>query len=178
MIDVSARIIVVVGNPKSKSRTMQVAEAVAERVARASNAHIAAQIDLCDYASELFSWPNEELAGLSSSVADADIVIVASPTYKASYTGMLKAFLDRYPNNGLLGTTAVPVMTASDPVHGLAVESTLRPLLVELGASVPTRGLFFLIHQIAMLDQVVDEWADVNLTNSAILGPLRRIVPQ
>jgi len=32
---------------------------------------------------------------------------------KASYTGMLKAFFDRYGNNGLAGVTAVPVMTGA-----------------------------------------------------------------
>ena len=51
-------------------------------------------------------------------------------------------FLDRYGNNGLAGTVAVPVMTGGWPGHLLAVEVHLRPVLVELGATVPARGLF------------------------------------
>ena len=63
-------------------------------------------------------WPK----GLDAEVAAADVVVVASPTYKAAYTGMLKAFLDRYGNNGLAGTVAVPVMTGGWAGHSLAVD--------------------------------------------------------
>ena len=55
---------------------------------------------------------------------------------------MLKAFLDRYGSNGLAGVVAVPVMTGGWPGHLLAVEVHLRPVLVELGATVPARGLY------------------------------------
>jgi len=72
------------------------------------------------------------------------VVVVASPTYKATYTGLLKAFLDRFPHQGLGGVTAIPLMLGASPVHSLATEHGLRPLLVELGASVPTRGLYVL----------------------------------
>jgi FMN reductase len=71
-------------------------------------------------------------------------VVVASPTYKATYTGLLKAFLDRFPHQGLGGVTAVPLMLGGSPAHTLAIEHGLRPLLVELGASVPTGGLYVL----------------------------------
>jgi FMN reductase len=121
-------------------------------------------IDLCDYARDIFRWPHDELAALALSVASADLAVFASPTYKASYTGLLKAFLDRYPNGGLTGLTAVPVMTGSDPIHGMAPEVALRPLLVELGASAPTRGLYFVMSQMGVVDQVLDEWAASNFT--------------
>ena len=77
-------------------------------------------------------------------MAASDVVIVASPTYKATYTGLLKVFLDRFPHQGLGGVTAIPLMLGAADTHALAVEHGLRPLLVELGASVPTRGLFVL----------------------------------
>lgn len=84
--------------------------------------------------------------------------MIASPTYKASYTGLLKAFLDRYPTNGLAGLTAVPVFTIGGDAHALAVEFTLRPLLVELGASVPTRGLSFATPRFDDRETILDEW--------------------
>jgi FMN reductase len=80
-------------------------------------------------------------------VAASEVVIVASPTYKATYTGLLKVFLDRFPHQGLGGVTAIPLMLGASDAHALAVEHTLRPLLVELGATVPTRGLFVLDSQ-------------------------------
>ena len=69
--------------------------------------------------------------------------MIASPTYKATYTGILKSLLDSVPHDGLAGVIAIPLMVAGDRVHALAVEVHLRPVLVELGAITPTRGLFF-----------------------------------
>jgi FMN reductase len=160
------RLVVVVGNPKPRSRTLAVAEMVAARVARAYGAIHVATVDLCDYADLMFRWPDDQLSVISKGVAAADMLIVASPTYKGSYTGLLKGFLDRYPFNALDGVTAIAVMTGSDPIHGLAPDYTLRPLLVELGASVPTKGLFFQIAQMGTAAAVVDQWAAANLPRS------------
>jgi FMN reductase len=165
---------IVVGNPKPQSRTLAVAEAVAERVAKATGAAVSRTVDLCDHAADLFQWPHEGLAALNDAVAASDYVVFASPTYKAAYTGLLKAFLDRYPNNGLAGVTAIPVMTGGSPTHAMAVDTSLRPVLVELGASLPTRGLFFVMSQMAELDAVVDDWAAQNLAAPAVLGPMTR----
>lgn len=162
---------IVVGNPKARSRTLAVAEAVAARVVDATGAEIARTVDLCDYAGDLFSWPHEGLQDLNDAVAASDCVVFASPTYKAAYTGLLKAFLDRYPNNGLAGVTAIPVMTGGSPTHAMAVETSLRPVLVELGASLPTRGLFFVMTQMAELESVVDGWAAESL---GMLGAMTR----
>lgn len=154
---------VVVGNPKPQSRTLEVAQTVAARVAAATGATIGRTVDLADFADHLFAWPSDLMAGLNEAVAASDIAVIATPTYKAAYTGMLKAFLDRYPHNGLDGVIAIPIMTIASAHHALAVETTLRPLLVELGAIVPTRGLSFCTPQMDALDTVVDEWAEANL---------------
>lgn len=166
------RISVVVGNPKKGSRTLRIAEGVARRVAAVTDAELLPPIDLIDYAPVMFNWPHDEMARLNQSVQDCELLVVASPTYKASYTGLLKAFLDRYPNDGLAGVTAIPVMTASSPHHALAVDFTLRPVLVELGASVPTRGLSFLMPEMDRFDEVLDRWAAENLTTPGIFAPL------
>ena len=114
------QIAVVTGNPKPASRTHGVALAVASTLSAAlagpgaaagtPGAHLV--VDLSEHAPSLFDSSATELSRLTAEVAAADIAIFASPTYKASYTGMLKAFLDRYGSNGLAGTIAVPVMTA------------------------------------------------------------------
>lgn len=159
---------VVVGNPKPRSRTFVIAEALADRVVEHLDAEKKVVIDLIDHADRIFQWPDDEMNELSQAVRTSDIVVVASPTYKASYTGLLKSFLDRYPNNALAGVRAIPILTASAPQHALAVEFTLRPLLVELGASVPTRGLYFSMSDMPRLDAVIDGWARENL--GALLG--------
>jgi FMN reductase len=168
-------IAVVTGNPKPASRTHGVALAVADAVAAAlggahpGGAHSGGAtperlvIDLADHAPRLFDWSDPELTGLNAAVAAADVAIFASPTYKASYTGLLKAFLDRYGSNGLAGVTAIGVMTGGWPGHLLAVEVHLRPVLVELGASVPSRGLYVTEPELADLDKAIARWSDAAL---------------
>src|SRR5262249_15931893 len=84
--------------------------------------------------------------------------VVASPTYKATYTGLLKVFLDRIAGGALLGQLAVPLMVAGAPQHALAVETHLRPLLIELGATCLTPGLCVLESHLDHVDGVIDAW--------------------
>ena len=112
-------------------------------------------IDLAEQTDEIFSWPSQKMAELNKRVADSDFAVFASPTYKATYTGLLKAFLDRYPANGLRGVTAISVMTGADFSHSMAPTVNLIPLLLELGATVPMRGLYFNTAQFDRLDALV-----------------------
>jgi FMN reductase len=129
---------------------------------------IAIVVDLALYSDQIFKWPSDQVAELSESVAQCDLLVVASPTYKATYTGLLKSFLDRYPMNGLDGVIAIPVMTGASQQHAMSIDVGLRPLLVELGASVPTRGLYFVI---AQMEEMVDAWANENLVPGRTIAP-------
>ena len=80
---------------------------------------------------------------LVTQVGAADLVVVASPTYKATYTGLLKIFLDRFAGGTGLRGVAVPLMLGGGPGDALAPEHTLRPLLDELGGRT-VRGLYVL----------------------------------
>jgi FMN reductase len=176
------RIVVVTGNPKPASRTHSVALAVAGSLASALTEPAGAPhlvVDLAEHASSLFDWSDPTLSRLTGEVAAADVAIFASPTYKAAYTGLLKAFLDRYGNNGLAGTVAVPVMTGGSAAHSLAVEVHLRPVLVELGATVPSRGLYVTEPELGDLNAAVARWevAAVPLIRSALAG-LNRLAPR
>ncbi|MEM9614266.1 MAG: NAD(P)H-dependent oxidoreductase [Actinomycetota bacterium] len=151
-------VIAVIGNPNPGGRTTTVAEAVATAIAGAEGT--TETVELATIAPHLFEWGNEDVSALTAKVAAADVIVTACPTYKATYTGLLKAFLDNYGNNGLAGCRAVPVMVGAAPHHALAPEVHLRPLLVELGASVPSRGLYVLESQMDDLDAVVGGWAE------------------
>ena len=80
------------------------------------------------------------MAELVAEVGAADLVVVASPTYKATYTGLLKLFLDRFSTDGLRGV-AVPLMLGAGPAHALAPELSLRPVLAEIGGTTGPRPL-------------------------------------
>lgn len=152
---------VLVGNPKAASRTRTVGEAVAARVLRATGgAEPIDVIELADLGPSLFDWSSGAVKDATARVAASRLLVVATPVYKATYTGLLKSFLDWFGQTGLAGVTAVPVMVGAGAAHALAVEVHLRPLLVEIGASVPSRGLFVLEDQLDALDGVLDAWAE------------------
>jgi FMN reductase len=160
-------IAVVVGNPKTDSRTLRVARAVADTLApklantsASSNGVDRLVVDLAEVASELFDPESQRVSDLLTAVAASDLVIAASPTFQATYTGLLKSFFDRYGTNALTSTVAIPVMTGSGPVHALAPDVHLRPLLVELGASTPTKSLYLTEQQFDDLDAVIGLWAE------------------
>lgn len=155
---------IIVGNPKPQSRTLKVAQTLVEKLLEADS-YKAEVIDLADHVDEILVWPSEKMASLNASVAASNVAVFASPTYKATYTGLLKAFLDRYPANALAGVTAIPVMTGADQTHSMGPTVNLAPLLVELGASVPGRGFYFITGQMDHLDEVVQTAADEYASN-------------
>ncbi|GAA2050381.1 NAD(P)H-dependent oxidoreductase [Catenulispora yoronensis] len=132
---------VVVGNPKPASRTYQAALHLAERLAgRAPDL----TVDLAEYGAGLLDWSDAATAEAVAGVAALDLLVVASPTYKASYTGLLKVFLDRFQSDALAGVVVVPLMLGAGPGHAMAPEVFLKPVLAELGAVLPTRALYLL----------------------------------
>lgn len=153
---------VVVGNPKAGSRTLAAATYLARELGGREPDLV---VDLATLGADLLDWASPEIAELVAQVGKADLVVVASPTYKGAYTGLLKLFLDRFAGGTGLTGLAVPLMLGGSPAHSLAPELTLRPVLTELGATVPGRGLY-----------VVDSQHDDPAAYSAWLQATRRHV--
>ena len=161
-------VVAVSGNPRPGSRTLGAAETLARRVA----AHLAgpaaatspqdpgavATIDLATLAGEVLAPEHPAADAALARLAAARVAVVATPVYKASYTGLLKAFLDLYGPGGLAGVVVVPLVVSGNPAHALVGEVHLRPVLVELGAVVPTRTLAVTEPQLADIGPVVDAW--------------------
>ncbi|GAB1692386.1 NADPH-dependent FMN reductase [Krasilnikovia sp. M28-CT-15] len=135
----SARVAVVAGNPRPASRTLAAARYVARQLAGHDPD---LTVDLATLGPALLDWADPQVAALVDEVGAADLVVAASPTYKGTYTGLLKLFLDRFAGGTGLRGLAVPLLLGAGPQHQLAAELTLRPVLTELGATVPGRGLF------------------------------------
>lgn len=75
-------------------------------------------------------------------VAGAQAVVVATPVYKAAYSGLLKAFLDVLPQDALTDKLVAPLATGGSPAHLLALDYALKPVLGALGAQHILRGVF------------------------------------
>ena len=74
------------------------------------------------------------IAAAVGAVAEAQLLLVATPIYKAAYSGLLKAFLDLLPQDALRGKTVVPLATGGSMAHLLALDYALKPVLAALGA--------------------------------------------
>jgi FMN reductase len=151
---------IVVGNPKPRSRTLGVAEVVAEAAAKSAGLiHVEpVVVDLSELGPRLFDWSDGDVRAAVDAIAGCSLAVIASPTYKASYTGLLKSFLDWYGTTGLAGVTVVPVMVGAGLQHALAVEVHLRPVLIEIGGTIPCRGLYVAESQLDELGEVVAAW--------------------
>jgi len=156
---------VVAGNPKPASRTLDAARHVAEALTGKAPDH---EVDVITLGASLLGWGDETVKAAVETVAESDLVIVASPTYKATYTGVLKLFLDQFAGGtGMAGVTVVPLMLGAGPTHALAPDMLLKPVLVELGAIAPTQGLYLMEQTYTEPEAYaawVDRWKDVVLT--------------
>lgn len=149
--------VVVVGNPKPMSRTRAAAELVAQKLTGAPPSKV---IDVVDLGAGLLGWGDPSVAEAKETVKSADALIVASPTFKATYTGLLKLFLDQFGAGELGQLTTFPLMLGGSYKHALAPELTLRPVLVEIGASCPAPSLYLLDSEYET-SQDLDDWVQI-----------------
>jgi FMN reductase len=74
-----------------------------------------------------------------AAAAGASTLVLASPVYRATVAGPMKAFLDRLPTGGLEGTAVVLAATAGSRDHFLSLDTSGRALIASLaGWTVPT----------------------------------------
>jgi FMN reductase len=128
------QLVVVSGNPRPASRTSALAIAVGS--ALAGDGTPPPVIEVGALGPGLLTPGDEATAAALEQIRGADLLVVATPTYKGSYTGVLKVLFDQLPAQALAGKRAVPVVTAGVAPQAAAAEALLRRLLTELGADV------------------------------------------
>jgi FMN reductase len=89
----------------------------------------------------------------ATAIEQADGLIIATPIFKASYSGLLKVFLDLLPQFALAGKAILPIATGGSAGHLLALDYGLRPVLQSMGARHIVQSLF--VPEIEM--RVVDD---------------------
>ncbi|HEX8115518.1 MAG TPA: NADPH-dependent FMN reductase [Kofleriaceae bacterium] len=163
-------VVTITGSPSHPSRTAALALHVADQL-RARGFDVAS-INVRDLpARELLAGQAADpvIAAAIRHIERADAVVVATPIYKASYTGALKAFLDLLPQFALAGKVVLPLATGGTLAHVLALDYALRPVLVSLGAQHIVNGLFVLDKTLTISEGGVALDADVAPRLAAII---------
>lgn len=161
-------LVILVGNPRPGSRTHAVALRVGE-VLRAAIPGLDEPrvIDLAEHVAISFTAeparPGRPAPDALDAVRTADLLLVATPSYKGTFTGLLKVFLDQFGHNALASVVAVPVAVAGAPAHVTATEDSTATLLRELGATVPD--------SLGVLESTIAD-SDVIERDAAALAPL------
>ncbi|MBC7956794.1 MAG: NADPH-dependent FMN reductase [Cytophagales bacterium] len=129
------KIVGILGSPAASSRSnslLQLAQARLQPVA--SSLHTIAVRDLPAEALLHAQFDHPVIQQALQHVREAQVVLVATPIYKAAYSGLLKAFLDLLPQDGLRDKTVLPLATGGSIAHLLALDYALKPVLSVLGA--------------------------------------------
>ncbi len=176
-------IVTVVGNPRAGSRTLTAAVALAGALQQTLAARAGAGeplapgpvFDLAELAPGLLApWSlSTAAAQAAAAVRSARLVVLATPTYKGSYSGILKLLLDVIPAGGLDGVVVQPLTVAGGAEHRTLADAALRPVLAELGASVPVPALLLQESDLPAVERVAAEHAARHsAVLSAVIGAL------
>jgi FMN reductase len=90
----------------------------------------------------LTGFPGAELAAAQDAVRAADGLVVVTPVFSASYSGLFKSFFDVLETGAVDGKPVLVAATAGTARHSLVLEHALRPLFVYLHAVVVPTAVF------------------------------------
>jgi FMN reductase len=147
-------VLLVAGSPSEKSRSAALLDAVQQRLqlrgVHVERLHIR---DLSPQALLLADFGHPGVVRATRQVAQASALVVATPVYKAAYSGVLKVFLDLLPQTALKDKHVLPLATGGSPHHMLALDYALRPVLQSLGAPHILPGVYATDAQITVLPE-------------------------
>lgn len=136
-------VLLIAGSPSERSRSAALLDAAAQRLAvRGAFVQRLRIRELSPQALLLADLGHRSVLQAVQQVQDASVLVVATPVYKAAYSGVLKVFLDLLPQTALKGKTVLPLATGGSPHHMLALDYALRPVLQSLGAKHILPGIY------------------------------------
>jgi FMN reductase len=147
---------------------------LADRLATAVAAHADVDtrvVELRDLAVDIANnlvagFPAPRLADALRAVEEADGLVVATPIFTASYSGLFKSFFDLVGNEALTGRPVLIAATGGTARHSLALEHAMRPMFAYLHAVVVPTAVYAATedwagHDLAQrIDRAAGELAD------------------
>ena len=144
-------VLLIAGSPSERSRSAALLDSVSHRLtARGAVVERLSIRDLSPQALLLADTSHPSIRNAVDQVARARAVVIATPVYKAAYSGVLKVFLDLLAQNALQGKTVLPLATGGSPHHMLALDYALRPVLQSLAARHILPGVYVTDAQVVL----------------------------
>jgi FMN reductase len=134
------------GSSSRPSRTRNLVEAIANAAARPSGATVSL-FDLQEIHPSLGSTLDPrsapaDLAQLIARISAADALVVGTPIYKGTFTGLFKHLFDLIEPKALKGKPIVLSATGGSERHALAIDHGLRPLFAFFSADIIASGVY------------------------------------
>ncbi|MDR9856039.1 NADPH-dependent FMN reductase [Paenibacillus sp. VCA1] len=137
------KIALIAGSPSNGSRLFGLVGYAADRLALAGfDVDLISAADLPAEDLLRADFGSAAIRQALASVEQADAVIIASPVFKASYSGALKTILDLLPQKGFQGKVVLPLFIGGTIAHLLAVDYALKPVVAALGGTNILGGVF------------------------------------
>ncbi|QTV79929.1 FMN reductase [Microbacterium sp. NIBRBAC000506063] len=140
------RIVAVSGSLHEPSKTTALVRAIADAVAGRAPASVTL-IELTDIGPELAGALRRDqlpprVEALLQEIEGADLLIVGSPVYRASFTGLFKHLFDFVGQYALVGRPVLLAATGGGERHALIIEHQLRPLFAFFQALTLPLGVY------------------------------------
>lgn len=145
------RIAVISAGLSNPSSTRMLADRMAtETVTQLAEREIEATLDMIELRDHAHDITNNLLTGFApsalesalNSVYSADALIVVTPIFSTSYSGLFKSFIDVLDSDELTGKPVLIGANAGTPRHSLAIDYAIRPLFAYLHAEAVSTGVF------------------------------------
>lgn len=140
------RLVVVSAGLSVPSSTRLLADRLAAAVGRQAPVDVQV-VELRELAVEIAhhftnGFPGRALSAAIDSVTEADGLIVVTPVFSASYSGLFKSFFDVLDKDALVGKPVLIAATGGTARHSLVLDHALRPLFAHLRAVVAPTGVY------------------------------------
>ncbi|WP_027016324.1 NADPH-dependent FMN reductase [Comamonas composti] len=148
-------IVLIAGSPSQPSRSTALLQATAHKL-RSRELAVQAPLVLSELPAQALLKAQAHESGIDAAVArvaQAQVLVVATPVYKAAYSGLLKVFLDLLAQTAFRDKLILPLATGGSPHHMLALDYALRPVLQSLGARHILPGIYATEHQVRLLPE-------------------------
>jgi FMN reductase len=139
------KLVAIAGSPSPDSRTRILVTNILESIAQERGGSTSI-VDIADLVQSLAVRTRDEsspqLEHALRSVEEADLLVVGSPVYKGSYTGLFKHFMDLIDYKALAGVPVALLALGGSDRHTLVIDHQLRPLFSFFNAHTLPTGVF------------------------------------